>query len=118
MVKNLPVNSEDLRDEGLILGSGRSPGGGHGKPLQCSCLENPMDRGAWWMQSMGLHRVGHDCSDLAHTHGSEETELTQGQRLRGVDKDGEMKGKAVRRGLRLRMSKAPSGEPTAGPSDG
>ena len=33
---------------GLIPGSGRSPGGGHGDPLQCSCLENAMDRGAWW----------------------------------------------------------------------
>ena len=35
-------------DAGSIPGSGRSPGGGHGNPLQCSCLENPMDRGAWW----------------------------------------------------------------------
>ena len=32
----------------LIPGSGRSPGGGHGNPFQCPCLENPMDRGAWW----------------------------------------------------------------------
>ena len=37
----------DVRDEGSIPGSGRSPGGGHGNPLQCSCLENPLDRGAW-----------------------------------------------------------------------
>ena len=44
-VKNLPVNAGDL---GSIPGSGKSPGGGHGNPLQCSCLENPMDRGAWW----------------------------------------------------------------------
>ena len=41
MVKNLPVNAEDLRNPGLIAGSGRSPGGGHGNPLQYSCLENP-----------------------------------------------------------------------------
>ena len=41
MVKNLPVNAEDLRNPGLITGSGRSPGGGHGNPLQYSCLENP-----------------------------------------------------------------------------
>ena len=46
MVKNLPA-SVDVRDAGLIPGSGRSPGGGHDYPLQCSCLENPMDRGAW-----------------------------------------------------------------------
>ena len=48
MVKNLPANAEDVRDTGLIPGSGRFSGGGHGNPLQCSCLENPMDRGTWW----------------------------------------------------------------------
>ena len=47
MVKNLPANAGDIRDAGLIPGLGRSPGGGHGTPLQYSCLENPMDRGAW-----------------------------------------------------------------------
>ena len=47
VVKNLPANTGDIRDLGLILGSGRSPGGGHGNPIQFSCLENPMDRGAW-----------------------------------------------------------------------
>ena len=46
MVQNLPANAEDLRDVGSILGLGRSPGGGHGNPLQYSCLENPMDRGS------------------------------------------------------------------------
>ena len=46
MVKNSPPNAGDVRDVGLIPGSGRSPGGGHGNPLQYSCLENPMDRGA------------------------------------------------------------------------
>ena len=44
MVKNLPFNAGDLRDTSLIPGSGRSPGEGHGNPLQDSCLENPMDR--------------------------------------------------------------------------
>ena len=44
--KNLPTNAGDARDMGSIPGSGRSPGGGHGNPLQYSCLENPMDRGA------------------------------------------------------------------------
>ena len=47
MVKNLPANVEDARDTGSILGVGRSPGEGNGNPLQCPCLENPMDRGAW-----------------------------------------------------------------------
>ena len=47
MVKNLPTDAGNVRDEGLIPGSGQSPGGGYGNPLQCSCLENPMDRGAW-----------------------------------------------------------------------
>ena len=45
MVKNLPVNAGDRRDLGSIPGLGRSPGGGHGNPLQYSCLENPMQRG-------------------------------------------------------------------------
>ena len=47
MVKNPPANAGDARDEGLIPGSGRSLGGGTHNSLQCSCLENPMDRGAW-----------------------------------------------------------------------
>ena len=48
MAKNPPANAEDTGDVGLI------PGEGNGNPLQCSCLENPMDRGAWGLQSMGL----------------------------------------------------------------
>ena len=47
VVKNLPANAEDIRDADLIPGLGRFPGGGHGNPLQYSCLENLMDRGAW-----------------------------------------------------------------------
>ena len=47
MVKNPPANSEDIRDGGSIPGLGRSPRKGNGNPLQYSCLENPMDRGAW-----------------------------------------------------------------------
>ena len=59
--KNLPVNAGDIREVGLIPGSGRSPGGGHGNPLQYSCLENPMDRGAWKaIQSIASQRVRHD----------------------------------------------------------
>ena len=45
MIKNPPANAGDVRDEGLIPGSGRYSGGGHGNPLQYCCLENPMDRG-------------------------------------------------------------------------
>ena len=57
VVKNLPPNARDIRDAVLIPGSGRSPGGGHGNPLQHSCLENPMDRGAQRaIQSMELQR--------------------------------------------------------------
>ena len=47
-VKNSPAIAGDERDLDLIPGLGRSPGGGHGNPLQYSCLENPRDRGAWW----------------------------------------------------------------------
>ena len=49
MVKNLHANAGDIRDTDLIPELERSPGGGHGNPLQYSCLENPMDRGAWWI---------------------------------------------------------------------
>ena len=48
MVKNPPANAGDIRDVGLISGSGRSPGGECSNPLQYSCLENPTDRGDWW----------------------------------------------------------------------
>ena len=54
MVKNLAANARDIRDEGLIPGSGRSAGGGHGYPLQYSCLKNPMDRGACWATVHGV----------------------------------------------------------------
>ena len=60
MVKNLPANAGDTGDMGSIPGSGRSPGGGHGNPLQYSCLENPMDRGAWWATAHGVARAKHD----------------------------------------------------------
>ena len=54
MVKNLSANAGDVRDLGSIPGLGRSPGGGNGYTLQCSSLESPMDRGAWWATSIGL----------------------------------------------------------------
>ena len=52
-VKNWPANAGDIRDVGSISGPGRSPGGGHGNPLQYSCLKTPMDRGAWWATDHG-----------------------------------------------------------------
>ena len=60
VVKNLPANVGDIRDAGSIPGSRRSPGRGHGDPLRYSCLENPMDRGAWRAIVHGVARVGHD----------------------------------------------------------
>ena len=54
VVKNLPASAADIRDAGLIPGSGRSPGGGHGNPLQYSCLENPMDTGTWQATVHGI----------------------------------------------------------------
>ena len=48
VVKNLPAKGGDVRVTASTPGSGRSPGGGHGNPLQYSCLENMIDRGAWW----------------------------------------------------------------------
>ena len=53
-------NAGDIRDVGSIPGSGRTPGRGHGNPLQYPCLGNPMDRGAGGLQSIGSHRVGHN----------------------------------------------------------
>ena len=60
-LKNLPANAEDIRDVGLISGSGRSLGGEHGNLLQYSCLENPMDRGTWWA---AVHRVAKSQTQL------------------------------------------------------
>ena len=54
VVKNPPANAGDARDMGSIPGSGRSPGGGHGNSIQYSCLENPMNRGAWWVIVHGV----------------------------------------------------------------
>ena len=71
MVKNPPANARDVRDAGSIPGWGRSPGGGHGNPLQYSCLENSMDRGAW--RAM-VHRVAKSQTQLKRlsTHVSSE----------------------------------------------
>ena len=66
VVKNMPANSEDIRDAGLIPGLGGSPGGGHGNPFQYRCLEKPLDRGAWWAT---VHRVtGSDATEATEQH--------------------------------------------------
>ena len=62
MVKNLSANVGDSGDVSSIPRSGRSPGGGNGNPLQYSCLENPMDRGAWWAIVHGFAK------SQTHTH--------------------------------------------------
>ena len=75
VVKNPPVGVGDERDTGSVPGSGRSPGGGNGSPLQYSCLGNPMDRGAW---RAAVHRVVKSQVQLSvhtqtHTHTEEGT---------------------------------------------
>ena len=64
VAKNPPANAGDIRDLGLIPGSGRCPGGSYGNTLQYSCLENSMDRGAWWSTVHGVQRVGFNWNDL------------------------------------------------------
>ena len=66
VIKTLPANAGDFRDTGSTPGSGRSPGERNGYPLQYSCLENTMDRGAWWVI---VHKV-------AHSHPMDKTEAT------------------------------------------
>ena len=67
VVTNPPGSIGDATDVSLILGRGRSLGGGNGNPLQYSCPENSMDRGAWWATVHGVARVGHDRA-TQHTH--------------------------------------------------
>ena len=66
MGKNLPTNAGDVRDAGSISWSGGFPGEGGGNPLQYSCLENPLDRGALWATVHGLTKGWTQLS--AHTH--------------------------------------------------
>ena len=70
MVKNLPANAEDIRDMGSVPGLGRSPEGGHANPLQYSCLENSMDRGAWQVaiQSVEKSRTRLQQLSMPHMH--------------------------------------------------
>ena len=60
VVNNLSANAGDIKDSGSIPWLGRSPGGGHGNPLQYSCLDNLMDRGSWWAI---VHRVTKSWTD-------------------------------------------------------
>ena len=60
VVNNPPGNTGDVRDTGLIPGLGRSSGGGNDNPLQYSCLENPMDREAWWATVHGVAKTWND----------------------------------------------------------
>ena len=79
VVKNLPGNAGDTRDEGPIPGLGRSPGGGHGNPLQYSCLENSMGRGAWEATVHGVAKSWTRLSDFTFTfrfHASEKEMAT------------------------------------------
>ena len=69
MIKNPPANTGDLRDVGLIPGSGGSCGEGNGNPLQCSCLENTRDRGAWWA---AIYRVAQSRTRLKQLSSSSE----------------------------------------------
>ena len=80
-VKNPLANAGDLRGAGLILGLGRSFGEGHGNPLQSSCLENPMDRGAW---RATVHRVTKSWTRLKRlsTHKCEQTQTCSGNSKR------------------------------------
>ena len=67
MVKNMPVNVGDIRDAGVVPGLERSPGEGHSNPLHYSCLENPIDRGAWRATGHGVAKSQTRLKRL-HTH--------------------------------------------------
>ena len=74
--KEPTCHAGDVGDSGSPLRSRRPPGGGHGDPLQYACLENPIDRGTWGLQSMGSQRVEHNWSHWAHTHTEHSEEYT------------------------------------------
>ena len=78
VVKILPTNAGDVGDTGSIPVSGRSPGGGHGSPLPYPCLENPMDRGAWWAT---IHEVAK--TKVRHSWMTENTVFRGSQRRLG-----------------------------------
>ena len=95
-VKNLSTNIGDARDTGSIPGLGRSPIGGHGNPLQYSCLENPMDRGAWWATVHGVEKNQTQWKQLSPAHTSSEAHGAVHWHVESRMKEGEC--------LRTRMS--------------
>ena len=78
VVKNLPTKAGDIRDVGLIPGLGRSPGEGNGNPLQYSCLENPMDRGAWQAVAHGVVELDTTERLYTYTHTQSHTHTNTG----------------------------------------
>ena len=81
VVKNVPANAGDVSNVGLLPGSGRSPGGGHDNPLLCSCLENPLDRGACKATVHMLLSPSSLCSSHVRTMNLRDEVLRQGKRL-------------------------------------
>ena len=79
MVEKLPANAGDLGNTGSVSGSGSSPGGGQGTPLQRSRLENPMDRGAWWATVYGVTESQTGLAKLSSPHTEQEKTLYHGQ---------------------------------------
>ena len=82
MVKNLAANARDTKEVGLIPGLERSPGEGNGNPLQYSCLENSMDRGAWQATVHGvseLDRLSAHAHAHTHTHTHTHTHMSNGK---------------------------------------
>ena len=75
MVKNLPANAGDAGDAGSIPESGSSSGGGHSNPLQYSCLEKPLDRGAWGTVVQRVAKSQTRLSMHTHTHTHEDRKL-------------------------------------------
>ena len=78
MVRNLPAKAGDIRDVGSVLGSGRSPGEGNNNPLQDSCLENPMDRGAWLATVHGAAKSRTQLTTQLSTHNDNNNSQMQG----------------------------------------
>ena len=75
--KKSACQCRDARGAGLNPGSGRSPGAGHGSPLQCSCLENPRDRGAWWAAVYGVAQSWTWLKQLSSGSSSKESDTTK-----------------------------------------
>ena len=98
-VKNLPSVQETLGDTGSIPGSGRSPEGGHDNPLQYPCLENPMNRGAWWAT---VHGVTESDMTEATEHGHETSLLETAQQFLNKRSDFIFQQQCMRGSLALR----------------